>query len=611
IYLALETLEQQRLVRPMLAPASSYEFTHPLIHQAAYQSLGTARRRALHRHAAVVLQRRGFPAGTLAEHFRQGEQWAEALQLFTRAADEAAEIHAVQSAIGYLERAIEAAEAVPARPEDRDPNRLAGLLERLGDLRDLDGDWQGALNAYERALPFVADQPETGGQARVRCKIGDIRGRGRDSDLALAAYEAAGGPESPAPIRAAILLGRARIAYVRASYAEAAALAAAARDLLKAGPPDIELEARSINALGNAAQGQGDLERAAAWFNQGIREATVNGQARWLSHFQHHLARVVWAQGDLAAAEQHLLDALTLAEHMGDQHTQANCRRTLGVLAAVRGLNDQATAWYEQSLAIAERSGDLFGMVHAHHNLGIQAMIRGDFPAARGAFDRNLSLAEELADRQLIAGALNGLGRLAIVQGDYGSADRLLRQSLPLCEEMGNPPLLGHVLYQLADLTIEQGKLEEAAALRARARALSGIDPEDMLQIDLLDAKALLYAGRPREAIAGLIETARRIDATGITFLAVDAQILLAEAYLDRGEDGAPIARDISAAALQRARSHGDRLQEGRALRLLGRATEEQDERARLLEESLRLFREIGAATEIERTMRSVKGRVP
>lgn len=615
VWSAMETLEQQRLAVPDADGAGAYEFAHPLIRQVAYQAAGVARRRALHRKIAALLDMRGASPSEIAEHHWQGGDPGRALDLFVRAAEAATAIHAPRSAIGYYERALAAAGRLPATGGAGDRARL---YERLGDLRDLDGDWHRAVPAYQDALALSTE--DAAARAGLWCKIGDLCARQSDHERALAAYDAAAGAadgaDLPAPLQATILLGRARVQELRAAYVDAARLARTAHELLVAyGHSDLDLRRRAVEMLGTVTHRQGDLAAAEAWFARGLRDAEAGGATRWVAHYSRHLALIRWQRGDLAAGERWLHRALDLAERIGDQSLQAYCRRTRGVWLAVHGHSAEAAEWYRRALEIFERSGDRQGAATIHHNLGILAEVAGDYGAADASFQQSLAIHEEGSFLRGVATVLNSRGRVALDRGDFPAALRTLQRSLAVNEEVGDPTVLGHCLYLLALVCHERGDEAASTHWRARVRALPGADPEDLLNTDLLDVRALLLSGRIVEARAAAHVVAQRIEALHMVGPAVDACLLLAEVALRAaalpaapitaelaGQAGWAAAREAADQALARARREGSRIQVGRALCLLGQASMDRDEARRLLLEALAVFDEIGACVEAART---------
>jgi tetratricopeptide (TPR) repeat protein len=95
-------------------PQASYRFKHPLIQDAAYDSLLKSRRQALHRRAAELLrddpERAAAEPEVIAHHFTQAGLDDLAIEWWGKAGDQALRRSAFQEAIAHLGKAIEMAD---------------------------------------------------------------------------------------------------------------------------------------------------------------------------------------------------------------------------------------------------------------------------------------------------------------------------------------------------------------------------------------------------------------------------------------------------------------------------------------------------------------------
>ena len=133
---SLDELWQRRIVREQ--GADSYDFSHDLIRETAYFSIGTPRRRLLHRRVAEALAGAGVRKGSysgshaapIAWHYEQAGLWEPAISHYAQAAATAHQMYAYQDAIGYLQRALELLETLPLT-EERIEQEM-DLLSALG-----------------------------------------------------------------------------------------------------------------------------------------------------------------------------------------------------------------------------------------------------------------------------------------------------------------------------------------------------------------------------------------------------------------------------------------------------------------------------------------------
>jgi DNA-binding SARP family transcriptional activator len=97
LFAALGLLAQRQF---LLETAESYRFSHDKVRAAVYQSILPERRIQLHRRTAAVLAAQTPTAvDRIAYHYRQGEQWPEALQFTLQAAERARALSAIAAAL--------------------------------------------------------------------------------------------------------------------------------------------------------------------------------------------------------------------------------------------------------------------------------------------------------------------------------------------------------------------------------------------------------------------------------------------------------------------------------------------------------------------------------
>ncbi len=130
----LAALVAHGVLRPGIeAVRSSYEFSHALLQQAAYESILRKRRKQLHRHVAdVLLERFSARAGrepeVVAHHFTCAGEHAASVPYWHRAGLRSLERAAFVEAAGHFGHGIEALDAVGATGDDDERAEFQGHL---------------------------------------------------------------------------------------------------------------------------------------------------------------------------------------------------------------------------------------------------------------------------------------------------------------------------------------------------------------------------------------------------------------------------------------------------------------------------------------------------
>lgn len=282
-------------------------------------------------------------------------------------------------------------------------------------------------------------------------------------------------------------------------------LAAKIADALKVPAPNRQVslsfsnDGRALNAFseGEQAYERGDMAIAVGWFEKAL---SLDPEFPWA---QVALARAREDQGEAAAAESLLHEALTAARASEDFYLQVECLNLLARQALRSGNSEalldyqrqiQEAAWrwgdrrveasalrmqgnyhmqlrafdeavssYEASLKVAESAGDRVAVAHAVNNLGAVALQRQDLESARNFFTRAVDAYGELGNSWFQVGPLANLGMVARQLGEPDAAEQHLQQALKLSRENGNPAYSARILSSLGLLRSTEGDKEQAA----------------------------------------------------------------------------------------------------------------------------------------------------
>ncbi len=283
---------------------------------------------------------------------------------------ELARRHRLNGDLATATTEIEAAIAVLGDVED-DPLHAA-LIQELGDLEHLRGDYRGALLHHRAALvvrerTFGSDQLPT---ADSVFGLGSDHEALGELDIAISHYVRALkiqqilGPDDLATARTYNNLGRA--CYAGRNFADArrfhgAALAIRRRTLGEQNPE----VATSLNNLGAVARAEGDLAGAMKLFKQALdlRERLLGPDHPYVAISLNNIAEIHIAEGDLGLALALHERALAIRrKRFGEDHPEtARSLHNLGVLQMERGDLDAA----ESALtAAAKIRGALLGPEH-------------------------------------------------------------------------------------------------------------------------------------------------------------------------------------------------------------------------------------------------------
>jgi tetratricopeptide (TPR) repeat protein len=427
--------------------------------------------------------------------------------------------HDVAYASVLAERRRELHRTIGLAIEELYADRLAEFYETLANHFDRAGEWDRALLYHERAAEKAAEHFAN------RSVIAH-------AEQALAIAERLG--DRVAPERWRTLEERLGLARFYASDMQASADAFA---------------------------------RAAARSPQPDRQA-VNLAREWLGRFWAHAydaaARVNERLFDLARRE-----GLPLAEALARTNAGFACGVCDGDLAAEERLLGEA-------LRLAERAGDEASVAATRFYLAQIAEWTGDYRRAIAISEETIAAGRRLRLAHLVVWPGWFLGKAACCLGDYGRAVAQLTEAYEVCDRIGDRVWKSRLLNTLGWCHAEIGSHERARAFNRRAAALAREigDPEIIANSEINLAADHLALGEVAEATAHVAPIREALARPGDPWMrwryALHAADVLGRlALAERAPERAVTLADEEAAA---ARRHRVPKVEARALVLRGDA---------------------------------------
>ena len=466
---ALQHLQQLQVLE-MVQPHSSsegphaYAFTHSLVRQAAYESLGE--REHLHLLVAQAIEQ-GAGDGLaeyyapLAHHYTRTLRFNLALQYVHRAGDQALWRYADDEAMAYYQAGLRLAMTRPHLDKE-----CRSLLRRIATIHARRGQWLDNVRVHEHVLATQADDP-VGQAATYRAiaqahrHLGDREAEGYYVRKALSMLPA----DAPVSLRASLLLSQSSIAWARGDQPVALTTAQQALALAQQAD-DNTLIVMTCNQIGAAHLLSGDDAQARESFLRALdtcESANAGHEARLRTYLNagEMQSRIV---GDLAAAQDLFERALALAQRLGHDTWATWAHINLAELAFARG--DWALA--EEQLRQAEELGT--GRNLAAPTL-YSALLRGRVLLARGqpqAAYEQVRHAAELAEAMgdVVQGLIPARLEQALALWDLGRlepAALLLEQTLHLSQQEGTPANVTATYFHLVRCLLTR---DDAAAAR-------------------------------------------------------------------------------------------------------------------------------------------------
>ncbi|HEV8628625.1 MAG TPA: AAA family ATPase, partial [Acidimicrobiia bacterium] len=539
----------------------TYEVVHPLVTEAIYQEIGTARRRALHRLVARGL----LASGQLAEaapHFARSAEVGdpEAVEALVDALRQAEGRGAYREALSILgslvdllpagdERWLRVAEAMSFEAEwvvDHRADLYAGLAIK-------------ALRAIEAAMGPDADPAR---RATIQFRLASFLGWGTgDLDEARAACrQAIAGFEAVGDQRR-VMLGELELGWL---------------DYFSADPPDAHFVAGS--RVARRAEQAGD------------RFVTMQALGRSVGFGG------VWL-GRLAEAEAACDRTLVLLREERRAYFQAVAEALRATTLGLQGRITEARASIEHAKAIPEWRESVLLECQ-----GVTTWLAGDLEATRAAAEESLVWnAGRLSRRRALSFPCMVV---AVVEADrLDDAHRYLAPTLAAFD--GRPWGPGLAMCQWAGAVIAWRETGPGAAIDGLRVAADDLEAKRAIAFaafvltDLAEAAATCDRADIAQDASGRLAPA----AEGIGYDLYRGLAAMSRAWADLA--AAQPAAEAAARAVDLIGPTGCRLFHGRALATLGRALPRSERPAavRALEEAAGLFEACGARWRLDRTL--------
>jgi DNA-binding CsgD family transcriptional regulator len=430
---ALDELSSQRVIEERLDTGAgvSYDFTHPMLQQVAYNTLGNARVRILHASVGEALEkyygsRAVAHAGELALHFSRAHSLApKAVKYLSVAGRAALNSYANREAAAYLADALKLIDKTPDEITDR-----SEVIRNLARARQRLGDYEGALELWSEARREAIESRDLPALASIEHRMG------------LACYWSG------------------RYDDALAHYADGLAAGEAASDNA--------VLVRLHLAKGICLQDVGNLDAAKVEVEGALAAAEQSGDQMLLARAHRALLLLYAWTGPESVARRHGERAMSLARSSGDLMLAWTAHWGMGLLAGLSSDAKSVAAHLAECEQIEEKlKSPLLPLWTAE--IAIQfASSQGEWDKGIAIGERTIALAQALGQRTLLPRLLVWTGLIYLWRGDLEKAKRYFDRAWDLSgaarpsAEHADVPTIVPAHIGLATYHLETGNYPEA-----------------------------------------------------------------------------------------------------------------------------------------------------
>ena len=522
-------------------------FADIVVRDVVNEEVGTYERRKLHGLVGTALEKVYAKKidehlGELASHFLEGGDKEKALGYFSKAADNAAKIYANSEAASYFQSALKLLEEKEGEPRER-----ARVLERLGEIERLVGEYDLCLRHWNEALQLwkqFDEKEEVAGLHRKMAvilwfNVGNVEQARTNFDQALKISEAK--PENVE--LAALYAARARMSYFAEDITKARIWAEKALELAKKLNAS-EAIASSYSTLAGVLDATGEQEKAVDFNEKALKIALDNCHVDAALRCYNNLAN------DLPMEEYERRSdcyekGLELAKKAGDIHGISWFGAALAWRHWGSGDSDKALTLMEQSESADRKTGDLFNLSTSTGSLGLLYHFLGEWNKGEQYLKESLSISKKTNNAQSISNSYRWLGLSYYNKGEYAKAKEFYDGMTEIVEKQGVKAYQIFFNTGLALNNIALGEIEKARTLLDDVHKFAHEKQNKQLIADEHEARAKLFCAEKKwdESIELFEKSLQENEALGVRHWNIYgfAKTILCEyalVYLERNQPG-------------------------------------------------------------------------
>jgi tetratricopeptide (TPR) repeat protein len=439
-------------------------FADILVRDVVYDEVSLLKRKKLHGVVGAALEKIYAKKidehfGELASHFLEGGDKDKALDYYLKAGEKAVGIYANGEAASYFHSALGLLEEKGGEPREK-----GRVLERLGDIERLVGEYHTCLKHWNDALLLFEQIHEKENVPRLHRKmadvlwekIGDAEKATEHQDKALRILEA-----EPENVELARLYGEMAHMYWRMGNTDKARpWAEKALEFAKK-LNDNEIIATSCLELGTIFARTGDNKKAVEFDETALEIALDNNYMETALRAYNNLANTLPPE-EIERSMGYLEKGYALAKKTGEVSYLSWLGTSLAYDYVGAGNMSKAVPLSEESVALDRKTGNLTHLSMSLAELGNEYLILGEWDKSEKCLKEALNIAQGLKDIQAIDVSHGNLSNFYRDTYEYAKAKELLEKGYEVFRKAGSEIGQWWYSYWINDARIELGEIEEA-----------------------------------------------------------------------------------------------------------------------------------------------------
>jgi tetratricopeptide (TPR) repeat protein/KaiC/GvpD/RAD55 family RecA-like ATPase len=469
-------------------------FSDILVRDVVYDEVSLLKRKKLHGVVGCALEKVYAKKieehlGEPASHFLESGNKEKALSYFLKAAEKAQKIYANNEAASYFQSALMLLKESESRPHDR-----GHVLERLGDIKKLVGEYDVCLKHWNETLLLWEQLKEKESTSRLHRKIADVLwSEEGEPEKAKVHYEEALKileKEAESVELASLLENMARLYLNTESVTKGLSYAEKALELATK-LNDHEVIARSYATIGVSFSNAGNDEKGVECHERALKIALDNGYVEIALREYNNLAASL-PEEENERKEEYAEKGYELAKKVGATKWISWIGTGLASTHIDMGNIDKALPLAEQSVELDKKAGNMSNLCWSKNTLGFAYHILGEWDRSEQYHREALSVAQKAKNIQQTVSSYGYLGLLDADRGEHVRAKEQFEKALEVSVKANWKPAQMYTSLRIAAMKIALGESEGAAKLIGEAQRFA-METKDKLFIAFTYAiKAML-----------------------------------------------------------------------------------------------------------------------
>src|SRR5574341_203933 len=290
-------------------------------------------------------------------------------------------------------------------------------------------------------------------------------------------------------------------------------------------------EGMVLNNLGILYQNKGEPQKALEYFKQVYAIPEIHNDSALLSSLYTNLTVSYIELCEWEQAEKIGKENLSLREKLGNQEGIALALNNLGFINSQKGLLDHSSVYHQKARGIFQKLTLQLGIAKSQYLQGIVHYYRGEFDQGTRLLDAAIAIQREHSHKPGLADSFLLSGKIHLEMDQISESEISLRQALSLFEEHKHVYGVAECFLWLTHILLAQNKFTEAEAYLLEIERLLTSKKNPYLQALERQTKGLYYyqTGRLKEALVELAESSRAFRKIQMKYEQANTYVLISE----------------------------------------------------------------------------------